>query len=703
MQYWRSAVVTSFVFIVVIFLASCGGGHSNPIGPITSISLAPIGPISLNQGDVVSMSVTATDAKGHVVQNQTLTFNSNPPNIVQVANNGLICAGGQWEDSNHDPTKGLANPVICAGFPGATPTSLPIFNTGATSITVTAQGVTSNAVSVNVHAKVARVVLNPTNPPCVAQGAGASYTAQVFDISGNDITSQIGSFSWSVADSSIGAIGSATTTGSVNSVFASLPGSTTVTATVNGTNPVTSVGAIFQECAVGNITITGANGSTTQVFSPSPAATSTTQQLTAVVTDINGNAVNNPAPALTWNSSQPVSATVSSSGLVTAVAAGASSITASCAVNGACNKNQNSLVTSNTVVASVSGSSAAGIIVYATSSLNNNTSLVPIDTSTNTAQTAIPLPSTPNSLVFDNTGAVGYLGSDGGLMVLSPSTNSLTKTVSNAPGQVLAVSPNGGQFVIVGGKLSNGNPTATLLFNNTTNAVSTLNITNAVAADFSPDGSEAVVADATGVRTVQGTAVRNVSNTVASSVSFLANGALAYLAAGGAPSVIACNSTLHSPGVASVTPKLVKTSPDGSKILATAPANSLQVIAVAISGNACPPTIGETLTTLTFPANATVHHQIIVTSDGSHAYFPSDVVGSLLSFDGAATGSVPLSSGTAVTTTGGATLDSASVYVGVSDSGGTVGSVHQINVSAGTDAAQISVGFIPDLVAVRPH
>jgi hypothetical protein len=530
---------------------------------------------------------------------------------------------------------------------------------------------------------------------------GSTYAAQAFDIFGNDITSQVGTFVWSIADSTIGTIGLTATPANVpiNTISGALPGTTSVTATVNSTNPVTSVAAVFQECAVASITITGANGSTTQVFSPSPAGATTQQQMSAVVTDTNGNNVNNVP--LTWNTSLPTAASVTSSGLVTAVAPGTSSITASCALGGGCNKNQNALVTSNTAVASVSGTSATGINVYATSSLNNNTSLVPIDTGSNTAQTAIPLPSTPNSLVFDNAGTVGYLGSDGGLMVLNPSNNSLTKTVTNAPGQVLAVSPNGGQFVIIGGKLSNGSFTQTLLFNNSTNSVTGLNITNAVAADFSPDGTEAVVADATGIRTLQGTTVRTVSNaTVATSVSFLANGALAYLAAANAPSVVACNSTLHAGG-ASGTPKLVKTLPDGSKMLASAPPNSLQVIAVGISGNACPPTIAETFTGLTFPASATAHNQIIVTPNGSHAYFPSDVAGSLLSFDGTATGSVALSTGTAKTTSGGSTLDSASVYVGVNDGGN--GSVHQINVSAGTDAAQISLSFIPDLVAVRAH
>jgi hypothetical protein len=700
MQYWRSAVISSLVLILVVFLASCGGGHSNSVGPITSITLTPNPTISLNQSDVIAVTAAATDAKGHAVTNQTFTFNSNNASV-QVSNPtstttvvaALLCAGGQWEDSNKDPSKGLANPVICAGFPGPSPASPPVFNTGTATITVTAQGVTSNAVTVSVHPKVARVVVNPANPACVPQGQPISYSAQAFDISGNDVTGQVGNFTWSIVDSSIGTLanGAATTS---NSVVAALPGATTVTATVNATNPVNSVAAVFQECAVASITITPSPN----VFTPSPAPTTTPpQQMTAVVTDTSGNSVNNVP--LTWTSSQPVTASVNSSGLVTPVAPGTSSITASCALGSGCNKNQNALVTSNLAVASVSGSSATTVFATGTAT----TSLVPIDTTTNTAGAAIVLPGTPNSLVFDPTGNNAYLGSNNGLIVMNATSNPpvVSKTVPSATGKVLAVSPNG-QLVLLGNSTG-----STFLFNNSANTLAAVSITGAVAADFSPDGSEVVVADSGGVRTLQGTTVRTVSNsTVATSVSFLANGSLAYLAATGAPSVVACNGTLHTPGVASGTPQRVKTFPDGSKMLATTPPNTLQVIAVSISGNTCPPTIGETLTSLTFPSSATAHNQIIVTPDGSHAYFPSDIAGSLMTYDGTVTGSVTLSSGTAKTTTGGATLDSASVYVGVNDGGNS--GVHRINVSAGTDAAQVvtndanNANFIPDLVAVRP-
>lgn len=702
MQYWRSAVVTILVLIVVIFSTSCGGGHhSNTVGPITTINLTPSPTVSLNAGDVIQMTANATDAQGHAVLNQPFTFSSDNA-AIDISNPSInvasLCAG-KWDS--------LSKPVVCT----------PATAAQLANIKVTAQGVTSNSVAVSVHLKVARVVVTAGSASCVSQGGTISYTAQAFDSNGNDITSSVGTFGWSIADSSIGTLANTSTApGTPNTVTAALPGSTTVTAVVNNiTNPVISVAAVFQECPVASITISGPNTNPNLAFNPSPGGIGTTGQLTAVVKDTLGATVNNVA--LSWNSSLPSAASVNSSGLVTGVAFGTSNITASCAANSACNKNQASVVTSNTVTANV-GPGSTLTTVYATGKAT--TTLLPIDSSTNTAGTAVTLPDKPNSLVFDPTGANAYLGSDSGLIVVNAATNAVTKTVGGAPGQVLAVSPNG-QFVLVGGKLSNNNFVSTVVFNNNSNTVVALPINAAVAGDFSPDGSEAVIVNlntpatpATSTSTVfaaLGTAVRTVATLAApgaTDVSFLPNGALAYIANSTTPLVRVCNSTSQA-GSSSLSTSKIKGIADPTdptlpnKMLGTNSPN-IAVMTPTLTA-ACPPGITETRNTVGF-GSAFTANQIIVTPDSKHAYVPAgDVAGKLLSYDVVAntTGSVTLTSGTAVTTTGGATLDGASVYVGVSDTGGTVGSVHRIDVNAGTDATQISVSFIPDLVAVRPH
>src|SRR5260370_8184235 len=128
----------------------------------------------------------------------------------------------------------------------------------------------------------------------------------------------------------------------------------------------------------------------------------------------------------------------------------------------------------------------------------------------------------------------------------------------------------------------------------------------------------------------------------------------------------------------------------------------LGVVAGTRSGTTCPPTIAETPSVLAFTGGTTAK-QIIITSNGTHAYVTSDLAGKLLSYDvvGNATGAVNLVGTAPVTTTGGVTLDSASVYVGVND-GGT-GSVHKIDVASRPDKTHTSVTFVPDLITFIAH
>ena len=61
---------------------------------------------------------------------------------------------------------------------------------------------------------------------------------------------------------------------------------------------------------------------------------------------------------------------------------------------------------------------------------------------TGTVSSAVRLPYVPNSMVMDRTGTNLYFGSATELMIYSTATNALSKQDLNAPGVVLAVSPN---------------------------------------------------------------------------------------------------------------------------------------------------------------------------------------------------------------------------------------------------------------------
>src|SRR5437763_1678989 len=226
MRHWkRSGFVGEALCTLFLcaFLAGCGGGsHSVAIGPVVTISLAPV-VVSLNAGDVLQLQVSALDANKRSVFNQTITFTSSNPGI-QVSNTGLLCAG-TWDS--------LTTPINCkAATPPAT-----------TTVTASAQGKTSNVVPVNVHLPITSLTAIPSSNLCVSQGGAVTYTARALNVS-TDITSTVGAFAWSIDSSSVGSLANVTTLGSAaatNTATAKLPGVTQVHVSANNANIVTGI------------------------------------------------------------------------------------------------------------------------------------------------------------------------------------------------------------------------------------------------------------------------------------------------------------------------------------------------------------------------------------------------------------------------------------------------------------------------------
>src|SRR5438270_2708783 len=449
MQHWHRSVGlvggAVCIFTLCAFLAGCGGGSkAAAVGPVATITLAPSA-VSLNAGDVLQLQVSALDANKRSVFNQTITFTSSNPGI-QVSNTGLLCAG-TWDS--------LTTPINCkAATPPAT-----------TTVTASAQGKTSNVVPVNVHLPITSLTAIPSTNLCVSQGGAVTYTARALNGS-TDITSTVGAFAWSIDSSSVGSLANVTTLGSAaatNTATAKLPGVTQVHVSANNANIVTGIAATFSECPVASITVTP-SGTTTL------SATQTKQFTATVVDTLNAAVANLP---ITWSSSQPASVTVTSAGLATAVAAGTSSIVASCAPTN-CNLGFNQPIFSsppNSLV-TVSGSAPATTVYATCNPCSGQTPafpLVPISTSTNTAGTAISLPQQPLSLTFNSAGTKAYLGSANGLMIFDAATNVVTATVSNAPGRVLAISPDGNQIITSSGDATTAG--ALFVFNQSANSV----------------------------------------------------------------------------------------------------------------------------------------------------------------------------------------------------------------------------------------
>ncbi len=361
------------------------------------------------------------------------------------------------------------------------------------------------------------------------------------------------------------------------------------------------------------------------------------------------------------------------------------------------------------VQATVSGTANA-TTVYVTSSDAGTTTIVPISTSSNAAGTAINLPGgflPPNSFVFAPNGLKAFLGSDSGLMVLDPVAGTVTG-VASAPGKVLAVSNDGGRVLIAS---TSGN--TVVQFDPSTGVVGTFNIAGALSGDYTPDRS-LVFVGTNGNRVYEsGTGIFNNFAVGGAPVglALLASGAYAYAGDPTTDVFSTCSNTLvGNVGIAST---LIK-----AAAKPVSPPNEFNLQMVAVTGNQitqidaapaapalpCPGIPTNTAQAYSFPGVAAFTPvQLFVTPDSSRAIVTASDVNQLLVYTvgaTAASGSVttiPLTNGATGAYTAGVTIDSTITWVGVAG----VNQVQAYNLASGTPVTSVSVGFTPNLVAVR--
>ena len=645
----RAVICAALAAVLMLALAGCGGSSSSSSSTRT-VTASPSS-ISLNLGDVAQVSAIVTDANGNTVTNPpTFAYSSSNTAVATVSSSGLVCAG-KWD----------ANFIVCD------PTGV---QPGTANVTVTS-GTATGTVPVYAHLHVDRVTVSPATVDCVSAGQTQQLLAKAFN-NGADITSTVGPFSWSSLSVDVD------TVDSNGLVTAKTPGQAGIIASVSA---VHSAATTWVTCPVQSINLHLTTGPNTTF---SLGAAGNTISLAADVVDSHGVSVSVP---LNWSSNQPAVATVNSAALVTAVGAGTTSISASCA--GSCNIGLASEY-SNAVTGTVGGTSAT--TVYATGTAA--TSLVPIDTGTNVAGTAVTLPSMPNSFLFNRIGTTAYLGSSAGLMAFDVASSTVTQN-TGVIGTLLAVSPDSNRVIVAGAN--------TLWVVGVGSGVQTETspIPSANAADFTPDSRGAyIVAGNTLYFWTPGTFSSISLGGPANAVKFLPNGAFAYFAGGAAgPAVTAraaCDNSLDDSIATPGGPSFLAPLPNASTVLAV-DSPGIDVIKVTTTRVGCPPPLSDTLTSVDFGVGAFTARQLIVLSDGSKAYVTSNL-GQLLGLTTATSApfAIPLAAG-ANAFTGGATLDGAKLYVGGSDN-----KVHRIDVASAADAQQISVSFTPDLVAVRP-
>jgi hypothetical protein len=457
---------------------------------------------------------SATTCNGSAAAGATYTYGTTNNQLVDISPSGSICAG-TW---NRNTGGGIANYTICSP-PNPLPSTggLPY---GVAYITATASSVVSNPVAVYVHAPVTSVSLvGPTQ--CTSQGNTAQLDAQACYNSGAkqyelcapssvsssnyackdglapgvtsvpSCSSSIGILSFTPGTPSVGTIDSLT-----NVITAQLPGTTAITASISGSG---SSAGYFSTCPPASIKVALANGETSGTVT-----LGATQNLVTTITDTTGATIT--GLSLDYQSTDPQDISVGSAGAISTSFPGVASIYAVCQP-GTCNPSpinvfgQNGTglsLTSNPVTITTPGTASQYVWFGAP---GQSQYFVPVELLTGTVGSAVRLPYVPNSMVMDKTGTNLFFGSERELMVVSAVANSFTSQNLNAPGVVLAVSPNDQQLLI------NDQILDKFYIYTVSNGASSIFGGLGVAAAWTPDSKTLYIADSAAVNCATSTPV----------------------------------------------------------------------------------------------------------------------------------------------------------------------------------------------------
>src|SRR3989454_9034300 len=239
--------------------------------PVASVTVSPAS-ASAQVGQAVQFSATTKDSAAGVLTGRAVSWSSSNPSVASVSGSGLVTA-------------------MAAGSAMITATSEG--QSGTSSITVT-------------NVPVASVALTPATAT-IQVGQTQQLAATLKDASGNTLSGR--AVSWSSATPSVASVsGSGLVTGIT-------VGSATLAATSEGQSGTAAIAVTT--IPVASVAVTPASAG---------IQVGQTVQLTATPKDGSGSPLS--GRAVTWASSNPSVATVSGSGLVTALAAGSAVITA---------------------------------------------------------------------------------------------------------------------------------------------------------------------------------------------------------------------------------------------------------------------------------------------------------------------------------------------------------------------------------------
>jgi hypothetical protein len=545
---WQCAVAITLAGAI----SSCGGHKFSGVSTNPArVTLSPGGSTSVQQGNTVTFTALAQNASGSTV-NTTITYASSDTTVMNIAPNGVACAG-VWNQ----------------GYTICTPAG-----SGVVKITATGLGATSVPTYVFVHPPIDNITVTgilldnvPIQEPCLEPTQSMTVEAHAFS-QGTDITSSVGPFTWTANNTAVVhliPIVNLTYNFATNqaSAVATFPGITQIYATASGvtstsfqqpqyqngqgTSPILD---FYETCPIQSINLELNRAGSQQTTFSNPKGTPISA--VATITDVMGNSslpntVGLPVLAkipLVWTSSNPAvanaSAGCSETCSISTPLSGAAAITASCTPP-VCNLGfpYAPAVLSSPACAQFFQVSSCQLFlpmpVYAsplcvtpgscktTAALSGQiqgalttpaviaTSLgcaatLPVDCITAIYNVGLAkgsvggpnfMPVNPNSILFTPAGDRAYVGSDFGAQVLNPgnlgTTNSAFTALGTVTGKILATSLDG-NTALFSDTIHIPNQVYIV---NTSNPSSTtlvpLNIFSASAAGFSSDGLKAYI------------------------------------------------------------------------------------------------------------------------------------------------------------------------------------------------------------------
>lgn len=244
--------------------------------PVATVSVSPSS-VTLDPAQTQTLAVVLRDAAGNVLQNRVVDWSSSAPTVATVNSVGQVTG-------------------VAAG--SAVITALSEGQTATVSVTVTAA-----------PQPIVGSVTVTLNAASITVGQKTQATASVFDQGGAPMTGQTITYA-----SSAPTVASVSATGQITALAA---GSTTITATAGGVSGAALLSATPAP--------TGAVASVTVALSKPGLVAGGSALATSTLKDANGTVVSG---VVSWSSSAPTVATVSSNGTVSGIGAGTANIRA---------------------------------------------------------------------------------------------------------------------------------------------------------------------------------------------------------------------------------------------------------------------------------------------------------------------------------------------------------------------------------------